>query len=508
LVIFSNLLFSPGPFCAISNPLDEHRGKTLFIFRLKHPKHNTMKPRFLFPSLWALIVLMGALLIVTCNKDDEPTAEEKQIEKIIDETPVDPYTIAMKLIDQAGWPLEEDLDFELGDIQIQNYQREVVYEDIVHYSFQVAVGTHQYDKMGIHRVVKEATAGQPLLTEKTFFYQHGDLKNFVGMMLPCLYSPSMPDDRGLAIYLAQNGVDVWGIDQAWCAVPLEATDFTWFKDYGLEKTARDLRSAMAVARVARYLTGNSLDKMIMAGYSSGISEAYVACDMETQLDQDERHIKALVAIEQMMKPVDDTAHLIWVNDIDFYKVPYDAGIYQATLGFTYLTSLARTDPDGISPVFPDFTNLQVILYFGCAEFYAPWTHLHYWASDWVDDFPATPKYTTLEQILDFTGSAIEYQPNLFEWEYDYMVGDLGDSPYDDHFAQITIPIFTIAAAGGMGAPCLTGSSNTGSTDTENLFIQLEPDGNEKYDFGHVDIFTAYNAEELMWLPLLNWLNAH
>jgi len=452
-------------------------------------------------------MLIGTLLYVSCDKDDEPTAEEKQIEKIIDETPVDPYTVAKKLVDLAGWPEEVELDFELGNIQLLNYKREVIVNDIVHYSFEVAVGTNQYDKVGIHRLVKETTPGQPLVTEKALFYQHGDLKTFVGMLMPSVYSPSMPDDFGMGIYLAENGVDVWGADMAWCYVPAGETDFAWFQNYGIEKAVVDMRIAMAVSRIARYLTGNSLDKMNLAGYSSGCITGYAALDAETQLDKDEQHIKGFVAMDLPIKSDEDSMNIVWDEQLVISQVPYDAGQYEIYLGFTLLGNLARTDPDGDSPLFPGLTNEQLAMFYGCGNVFV---HIpfHYWGADWADGFPAEPRYTTFEQMLDFMESAIEYQPQLYYIDYCVLMGNSHESPFDDHFAEVKVPILNLGAGGGIGQSSKYGVGLMGSTDVTHVIVTLDTPENALFDFGHCDIFTAYNAESLVWQPLLNWLNAH
>jgi len=466
-----------------------------------------MKPKFFPFLLWALCLLMSPLFFVSCDKDDEPTAEEKQIEKIIDETPVDPYTIAKKLVDQAGWPEEVELDFELGNIQLLNYKREVIVNDIVHYSFEVAIGTNQYDKVGIHRLVKE-TGGKPILTEKTFFYQHGDAKNFVGMLIPSYFSPSMPDGFGMGTYLAENGVDVWGVDQAWCFVPAGETDFAWFQNYGMEKAVRDMRNAMAVARIARYLTGNALDKLNLCGYSSAVPTGFAACDLETQLDQDERHIKGYIPVDFLVASDEDSTNLVWDEQLLISQVPYDAGQYELYVGFTLVGSLARNDPNGDSPVIPGFTNFQVAQYFSSGTVFV---HIpfHYWAADVVDGFPSGDlKYITREQTYDFMESAIEYQPQLFFIDYAKLAGNKYDSPFDDHIGQVTIPIFNLSAAGGTGESSKYWVGLTGSTDVTHLIPSMETPDNILEDFGHIDIFTAYNAESLAWAPLLNWLNSH
>ena len=467
-----------------------------------------MKWKLLTPALWAAFLLMGALFITSCNKDDDPTDEEKQIEKIIDETPVDPYTIAKKLVDLAGWPEEEELDLDLGNIELLNYKREVIFGDIVHYSVEVAVGTHQYDKIRIHRLVKEATAGKPLLTEKNLFYQHGDAKTFVGMLIPSYYSPSMPDGFGMGVYLAENGIDVWGVDQAWCFVPADATDFSYFQNYGIEKAARDMRNAMAVARIARYLTGNAFGKMNLAGYSSAVPTGYAACDLETQLDPAQQHIKGYIPIDFLVASDEDSMNLVWDEQLVISQVPYDAGQYELYVGFTLVGSLARNDPGGASPVIPGFTNLEVAQFFSSGTVF---THIpfHYWAAEYVSGFPGGDlKYITREQTYDFMESAIEYQPQLFFIDYCKLAGNSHDSPFDDHIAQVKVPILNLSAGGGCGESTKYWVGLTGSTDVTHVIPSVESPDNILEDFGHIDIFTATNAETLAWQPLLNWLNAH
>jgi hypothetical protein len=466
-----------------------------------------MRPKTYLIPLWIVLFLTGSLLFVNCNKDKDPTPEEQTIEKIIAETPIDPYTIAKKLVDQAGWPEEVELDFELGNLQLLNYKRTVITGDIAHYSFEVQIGTNEFDKIGIHRVVKEATAGNPLKTENAFFYLHGDLKNFVGMMLPSVFSPSMGADYGLGIYLAKNGVDVWGVDMAWCFVPAEGTDFGWFKDYGIEKAARDTRTAMAVARIARYLTGNELAKMNLAGYSSGAPTVAGALDLETQLDPAEQHIKGFVCIDLALKTASDDIDFSLAEQWDLYKTPYDAGTYESYLGFTFVGGEAASNPTGDSPVIPGFTNEQVALYFGCGQ---AWITIpfHFWAADWENDLPVSPKYTTKEQIFDFMISAIEYQPHRFFLDYVVLMDDVHDSPFDNHFSQVTVPILNVSPGGGFYEDSKVGIAQFGSTDVTHLLPSLEPPGNELIDFGHVDLFTAYNAQEMWWEDLLGWLEAH
>jgi len=451
-------------------------------------------------------MLMGVLLFVACEKEDEPTPEEKQIDKIIDETPVDPYTVAMKLIEQAGWPLEEELDFEVGSVQLMNYSRTVVAGDIVHYRFEVQVGSDPNDKIGIHRVVKE-TSGKPLLTGHALFFQHGDAKDFTGMVLPATYSPSTPSDYGFGIYMAENGVDVWGIDQSWCFVDETVTDFTFMKDWGLEKVFTDIRTAMAVARIARYLTGNDLDKMNLLGYSSGVGMGFAALDKETQLDPDVRHIKGFIPVDLAVKMDVQALQDAIEAQRATYAGQWDAGTYQSLIPFQPIGFLGRTNPDGDSPIVPGFTNYQVAMFYGGGATF-PGVTFHYFAADYVDNFPATFKYITLDQYWEFMESAIYCQPmKFFIDNYTVWANNL-DSPYDDHYSEIKVPILNASPAGGFGEQTLYGIGLMGSTDVQHLIPALETPENVLSDFAHIDVFLGYNAESVMWAPMLSWLKAH
>ena len=55
---------------------------------------------------------------------------------------------------------------------------------------------------------------------------------------------------------------------------------------------------------------------------------------------------------------------------------------------------------------------------------------------------------------------------------------------------------------------LYGIALLGSTDVTQLLIQLKPPADILYDFGHIDVFTAGNAEQLAWQPMLNWIQAY
>ena len=71
-----------------------------------------------------------------------------------------------------------------------------------------------------------------------------------------------------------------------------------------------------------------------------------------------------------------------------------------------------------------------------------------------------------------------------------------------------MPILYVGAGGGTGEHGYYTLSLTGSKDTTKFTVQLHPNEERVLDFGHVDLFTATNAETLVWQPILDWLVAH
>jgi hypothetical protein len=457
--------------------------------------------------LFLLAMISAFLLISNCNKDEEPTQEETNIQSINQDAPFDVYSAAVQLLKLAGWSQENDVDIDPVDFQLMNFSKEDLGNNIMHYYFEVSVGADDNDKIGLHRVVKQSN-NQPLKTEKTFFFQHGDLKNFIGMMLPANYSPSTPNDFGLGIYLAENNVDVWGMDQAWCMADETTTDFSYMQGYGLGKSSGDLRTGMAIARIARYLVGNTLDKMTLACYSSGVSTGFALLNHEAQLDNSVRHTKSYVPIDLPVISDDAPLNLFMAGDRQTYVDAIAGGNYESPLFFTLVAELARTDPNGDSPVFEGFTNNMVALFFGSGPIAGDDVIFHYLAGNWVDGFPASFKYVTMDQWLDFMASGVDYQPCQFFIDLDELLLHEVDSPFDDNFSQITIPIYNLSCAGGFGELTKYAFNKIGSTDVTHHIPALDTPENALFDFGHIDIFLGNNAETIIWEPLLNWLNAH
>jgi hypothetical protein len=457
-----------------------------------------------------LIAVMTLLLILSftsCSRDtalspvDSPAMGSADVEQI-----------ALEMVAETGWPTDPVSLMMVTEPDgrcplIHLVSREQVTENIAHYHFEVITGEGDYDRIGLHRVVRERRPYRPIRARKSIMFQHGDVKDFVGVFLPGVNQPNTPDDFGIAVHLAAEGIDVWGIDQAWTLVPTEETDFTFMADWGMQRQVDDARIAMGVARFVRCWTGSGFGKMIFSGFSSGVWTGYALLNHETQLPYGRRHVRGFIPVDGLFKTDDPIWSAMGEGWVASYGEMLAAGIYNDTSPFPLFSSLARTDPDGDSPLVPGFTNLQAALWLGIGQIFSEEVATHYLAGIWEEGMPVGLQFMSIEEWLDFMEFAPPYEALLFEYDLSMILaGD--ETPFDDYLGEITVPVFNVAAAGGLGEATTYTMSLLGSDDTEALMIQLFPDEDILTEFGHVDLFTAYNAPELVWEPILDWIEDH
>lgn len=390
-----------------------------------------------------------------------------------------------------------------------SFEREVITGDIAHYSMQVQIGPGDYDVIGLHRVVREKRPGKPIRARDVVFMLHGDYVGFETVFVPGLYSPSTPEEFGIATYLAERDIDVWGIDQPWYLVPEGEDDFTFMQDWGLQHQVDCLDTGVRLARRMRLLTGNAYDRLLLLGYSSGAFTGYAYLNQETQLSPGRRQIKGYIPVDSEMKT--DWEELIALDTpyVAYLQELYDGGQYQDDVLFPILELLARTDPDGPSPVFAGFTNWQAALAYPAYPF-GDEVDAHYLAGVWDEEYPWLVndfRFTPVDRWLDFMGHGAHYEPLLFTIEYLSLECEIGDLPFDDHLHEITVPILAVGAGGGFTRSAYM-DELVASTDFSEHIIFLEPPENALVDFGHVDIFTADNAPELYWEAISAWILDH
>jgi hypothetical protein len=113
--------------------------------------------------------------------------------------------------------------------------------DVAEYSFTLQIGPGPHDAIGLHRMIKE-NGIRPVRPDSGIFFVHGDALGFDAAFLASAASPSIPDSRALPVFLAENDVEVWGIDQRWILVDASTTDFTFMRSWGLAMNADDVGS--------------------------------------------------------------------------------------------------------------------------------------------------------------------------------------------------------------------------------------------------------------------------
>ncbi|MDD3642694.1 MAG: hypothetical protein PHQ19_04430 [Candidatus Krumholzibacteria bacterium] len=455
----------------------------------------------------ALALVIALALLAGCSREDVLTPRSETDGR---QGGIDPALLAGSIIEQSGWPIDPEEEVPVGCSGATLIGRECIVGDIFHYIFTLRVGDGPYDVIGLHRVVREKRPYVPIRTKKAVFLQHGDGVGFVKFIYGAV-APSAPDDRSFAVYLAENDVDVWGIDQDWVLVPPDETDFSFMQDWGMEHCMANLRTGLGVSRITRLITGNGPDRLLLLGYSSGAALGYAYLNEEAMIPERCRLVRGFIPVDMFYKTDLEGTRAQWCVYYHEYQEWLAAGMYEYFIIFAPVGQLARTDPDGLSPFVPGFTNMQVALAFGGATFmFDPilpaW---HYVAALFGDDgLPYDLQYMTKDNWLDYILLACGYEAGRFMGDYSGVICDEDDLPYDDNLAIIDVPVFYVGAAGGIGAGGLYTTTLLGSTDVSSLIVSLHPPEEAVLDFGHIDIFAASNAQEVCWAPILEWIVAH
>lgn len=393
-------------------------------------------------------------------------------------------------------------------------ERRALTADVAEYTFKVRVGNGPYDEIGIHRVVKETAPNAPAHSATALFLAPGDIWNFRAAFLT--------GNHPLPLFLAENGVDVWGIDYRWTFVPASVTDTSFMNSWGIEQDAADLRYALSVARFGRAMTGSGFDKLTLLGWSRGGQIGYAALSAETQIPPGQQNVRAFVPVDIYLKTNDPQLKAAACQRQQASEATIAAGGYANPVGglVAVLGQLAALDPNGSSilngPPFnlPGYTNREAGLLVGEATFAllgglepAPFYHFTGGVFD-PDGKPAGLLYSSEADLFTFEQGAAPYQPNRELADADTSTCEATNVLWDDHLGDITVPVYYIGAGGGFGETGLYTTTLLGSTDVTTNIVHKVPSTQRLLDFGHADLFIASDAEQLVWQPLLSWLRTH
>jgi hypothetical protein len=394
---------------------------------------------------------------------------------------------------------------------ILSMERVMLRDNIAHYRFDVVVGPGDYDKVRLHRVVKEAHPYQPVRTDSGALLLAGAPNYFEAMFLPPTISQAVMWDNALAYFLAKHDVDVWGMDYSWALVSADTTDFAFMKNWGVMRDTQHAETAALLARWLRLFTGQGFDRLHVLGFSHGGMVGYAMAGEETQWPRWQRNVKGLIEFDVPLK--------LWEKPLrDFYcgfaasdKANLDSGVYSDDTGLfvKQLSVLAITAPAEESPMLPGLNNYQAALFFGTST---PLLNGQFWhfVGGYLDEngTPSGLRFTEDRLWLDVLGNIPPHFPMRGNLDSDAVFCGKIPVPFDDHLKEITVPILYAGAVGGFGKRGFYTTTLTSSKDVTRFVVSQLPKGQEAMDFGHADMVLGRDANTLVWQKVVDWIVAH
>ncbi len=443
------------------------------------------------------------------------------------ETPVAeaPPTETAALAQELSMLQLPDTQGLLGDLGgvAGGFEREQVAGDVYHYSFQLRVGAGEHDVITLHRVVRERAPFRPARGRESVFMVHGDVWNFTGAFMASTLTQDVPVDHSIAVYLAQRGVDVWGIDLRWTHVPLETQDFTFMENWNIGTHAQDIGKGLAMARRVRALTGGGDGRMNLLGWSRGALLGYAYLNAESRLPAAQRHVNGFIPVDMAVHFGDDAdQQRQWacdraaVAEAAWKLKRFEGGLLGPGAGVPVmmLGQAAIYMPSAIAmPPMPPLPYEQLATLMGAATFQFLGTNpavpfYHFTAGQFgASPLPEGLQYVRSRQFFDLLANARPYQSfqEIMESEQ-LMCGK--DLPYDDHLAQVKVPALYVGAGGGFGEYGLTTFNKLGGKDKSSLIVKRMPDQARIVDYGHADLFLARDADTAVWGPIHEWMKRH
>jgi hypothetical protein len=389
--------------------------------------------------------------------------------------------------------------------------RTVLGEDVVHYRFDVVVGPGKFDVIRLHRVVREKSPYQPIHTVGGVLLLPGSPNFFEAIFMAPLISQATAWDHSIAIFLAKNKVDVWGMDYSWALVPTEQNNLKFMKNWGVERDTRHAEIALSLARAIRGATGQGSSRLELLGFSYGGIVTYAVAGEETQESRFQRHVKGMIILDVAMKLSEEAYRSYYCSMAANDQANLDAGVYSDDSGLFLksLSDLALSAPNDPSEIIPGTTNYQAALMFGTSTGLLNGQFWHF-VGGYLDEngIPSNLRYTKDRLWLDLLQNIPPHLPMRSNFDTDALFCDAIPVAFDDHLSQIAVPILFAGAAGGFGQTGYYSTTLTASTDITKFTVQLQAEDQRAIDFGHADNVLARDADKLVWKPILDWIVAH
>src|SRR6218665_702622 len=396
-------------------------------------------------------------------------------------------------------------------------ERRAVAEGIAEYSYTFQVGNGPYDLLTLHRVVREVWPGVPITPNRSLFLLHGDIWGFRGIFLAGVASGALPQKPSFAVYLARQGLDVWGIDMRWVNVSAQTTDFTFMRDWNLEMHAQDLGTGLAVARYVRGLANYSAGgPMPLLGWSRGAMVGYAYLNAETLVPQARRHVSAFIPVDVAFSFGTD-ARTQREDSCQGYKMLAGlqaAGVYVDGSGQTLqgMGVYANVAPALPSAVLPGLTNRQAALLAGAATWRLQGLPIfkwyHFTGGVFTDTMATALSWTDERFFFDTLEQAVPYQSIGEQVESLALWCGAPKLPYSERLHQVKVPVLYVGAEGGTGRFGHYSVSQLGSKDVTFYLVQRLQEGARAQDFGHADLFLSTRADQDVWPHITDWLARH
>jgi len=401
----------------------------------------------------------------------------------------------------------------LAKVTIRHVDRTALGEDVVHYRFDVSVGPGRFDVIRLHRIVREKQKYQPIHTLGGVLLLPGGPNFFEAIFMAPLISQVPAWDQSIAVFLAKNKVDVWGMDYSWALIPAEQQNFKFMKSWGVERDAHHAQIALSLARAIRGATGQGFSRLELLGFSYGGAVAYAVAGEETQRPRALRNVKGLIPADMPMKFQEKFVRDYYCTFQAADQANLDAGIYSDDGGVfdTQLYGLAMSAPDDPSPFFPGLTNYLAIEFLGASTWLLNSSPIFWhFVAGYLDEngIPSDLRYTDSRVWRDLVGHVPPHFPMQADWDTDALFCGAADLAFSNHLQEIAVPILYVGAAGGFGTYGYYTTSLTASTDITKFTVQFQSEDQRMSDFAHGDLFLAKDADKLVWKPILDWLVAH
>jgi hypothetical protein len=391
-------------------------------------------------------------------------------------------------------------------------ERRSLIPGIGYYTLSVKVGPGEHDVITLHRVVSERGQGRSGANRKAVLMLSTSLFGFEAAFLG-LSLDAEPPQVSFPVYLAQRGVDAWGVSSRWAQVPIGYPDQSFMRDWGMDVSVSDTRVALRIARVARRLGGEGGERLDLLGFSFGAWTALAVANAEADLPRRERDVGGLIPVEGTFKadPVDTTYIRSWCEDADYFQQELDAGHYGIDWSFqAYFNQLALDFPDEPSPFLPGFTNAEAKIVRATLPQGLPGQE---WFHNMAGTFDAYGMPTGLMYTY-FVFSCVEvtkvqgYDPVRYVRDVNAITCDMADVPWDDHLTEVQIPVLFVGAGGAFGPLMEYQAHLVRSRDVRTHVVRAQPPDEPWLDIGHLDVFWSPVMRDLFWKPMLSWIRAH